>query len=213
MQLFRDPAGFFRLLEARFLRPLPGENAQNTMTSRARISTQEYLARNPNHRNSAVLMPLFPYRGEIYTALIRRPVYEGMHSGQLALPGGKVEESDASLKQTALRETMEEVGLTLPETAIFGSLTSVYIPPSNFLVHPFVAKLEARPEWVPDAHEVESVLEFPLSQVFDPSVKDRRRIAVGKDFFVEAPCYVLNGEILWGATAMMFAELEAMVLR
>lgn len=211
MPSFREPAQFFSQLEERFRQPLPGETAQNRMTSRARISTQEYLQRNSNYRLSAVLLPLFPHEGEIFTALIRRPTYDGTHSGQLALPGGKAEENDASLLHTALRETQEEVGLRLSETDVFGKLSPVYIPPSNFLVHPFVAKLDTRPDWIPDAHEVDAVLEFPLSKIFDPSVKERRRISIGKNMFIDVPCYVLDGQVLWGATAMMFAELEEIV--
>lgn len=211
MDLLRNPELFFRLLAERFNGPLPGEEAQNRMTSRARISTADYLVRNPDHKISAVLMPLYPHRDEIHALLIRRPQYPGTHSGQLALPGGKAEEQDRSLEETALRETHEEVGVQLSEGKIVGKLSPVYIPPSNFLVHPFVAKLDERPEWIPDPSEVAEIIEVPLSLLFDPSVKDRRRIPVGKNSFVDAPCYVFGENLLWGATAMMFAELEMLV--
>ena len=181
------------------------------MTSRARISTEEYLQQNPNHRNSAVLMLLFPLNGTIYTALIRRPSYEGMHSGQLALPGGKKEESDETILHTAIRETEEEVGIKIPEENILGKLTPVYIPVSNFLVNPFVGKLNERPDWMPDKHEVESMLEFPLDYLFQHELKERRRISIGKNMFIDAPCYMIDRQVLWGATAMMFAELEALL--
>src|ERR1044071_6755845 len=128
--LLSQPDNFFKALQQSLAGTLPGEAAQHRMSSRARISTAEYLQKNPNHRNSAVLLPLFPYEGTIYTMLIRRPSYDGMHSGQLALPGGKVEEGDASLTFTAIREMEEEVGIRVPEANVLGALSPVYIPVS-----------------------------------------------------------------------------------
>ncbi|HET6992525.1 MAG TPA: CoA pyrophosphatase [Bacteroidia bacterium] len=211
IHLLNNPEEFFSALQKRFSVPLPGETAQNLMTSRARIPTEKYLEKNPNHRTSAVLLPLFPHAGTIYTALIRRPAYDGMHSGQLALPGGKVEERDVSLKQTAIRETEEEVGVKIPTENVFGELSPVYIPVSNFLVHPFIGKINSKPDWVPDKHEVDEVIEFPLTDLLDQSLKDRRRILIGKNMFIDAPCYIIKGQILWGATAMIFSELESLL--
>jgi 8-oxo-dGTP pyrophosphatase MutT (NUDIX family) len=211
ISLFSQPGNFFAALKEKLSGELPGMTAQNLMTSRARISTEEYLQKNPNHRKSAVLMILFPLNGTIYTALIRRPSYEGMHSGQLALPGGKMDEIDLSILHTALRETEEEVGIKIPAENILGKLTPVYIPVSNFLVNPFVAKMNERPQWMPDKHEVESVLEFPLDYLFRNELKERRRIMIGKNMFIDAPCYMIDGQVLWGATAMMFSELEKLL--
>lgn len=206
-----SPEEFVARLKETLSGPLPGESAQNRMNSRARISTEEYLKQNPNHRVSAVLLPLYPMNGEVFTSMIRRPVYAGMHSGQLGLPGGKVEETDGSLEETAMREMEEEVGVRLSKEQFIGRLTSLYIPPSNFLVHPFVAWLDEKPEWKPDGHEVDEVIDVSLTRLFSPSAKDFRRIQVGKSMFVDAPCYFFNGQILWGATAMMFSELEVML--
>ncbi len=211
IHLLNNPEEFFSVLQKRFSNPLPGESAHNPMNARARISTEKSLEKNPNHRSSAVLLPLFPHEGTIYTALIRRPAYDGMHSGQLALPGGKVEEGDSSNEQTALRETEEEVGVKIARENVFGALTPVYIPVSNFLVHPFVAKIKERPIWIPDNHEVDSVIEFPISHLLDPSLKDRRRIVIGKNLFMDVPCYIINEQVLWGATAMIFSELESIL--
>lgn len=211
IHLLDKPEIFFSALQKRFSDNLPGETAQNLMTSRARIPLEEALKKNPNHKSSAVLLPLFPHEGAIYTALIRRPSYDGMHSGQLALPGGKVEEGDESLSSTALRETEEEVGVKISPENIFGALTPVYIPVSNFLVNPFIGKLHSKPNWLPDKHEVESVIEFPITDLLNPSLKDRRRITIGKNMFIDAPCYIINGQILWGATAMIFSELESIL--
>lgn len=211
MELFNQPEVFFLALKDKLSQPLPGESAQNRMTSRARISTADYLKQKPDHRTSAVFLPLFPHQGTIYSALIRRPTYDGTHSGQLALPGGKSEQEDVSPLYTSLRETKEEVGVDVAEKNVLGKLTPLYIPVSNFLVHPFVGKLEAQPNWIPDKHEVDEVLQFPLSELFDPAAKQRRRIVIGENMFIDAPCYIIHGQILWGATAMIFSELEVLL--
>lgn len=143
--------------------------------------------------------------------LIRRPSYDGMHSGQLALPGGKADEGDRSLMFTAIREMEEEVGIKIPEANILGALSPVYIPVSNFLVQPFAAKLSEKPTWIPDKHEVDAIIEFPLVHLLDTAVKDRRRITIGKNMFIDAPCYIVDGQVLWGATAMIFSELESIL--
>ncbi|CAN5149284.1 CoA pyrophosphatase [soil metagenome] len=211
ISLFSQPELFFAELKGRLEGKLPGGEAQNPMSSRSRISTEEYLKRNPNYRRSAVLLPLFPEKGTIYAAMILRPSYDGLHSGQLALPGGKVEESDHSFQHTALRETEEEVGIKIPDENILGKLSAVYIPVSNFLVQPFTAFLPEKPNWIPDKKEVEEVIEFPLENILDPALKERRRIQIGKNMTIDAPCYIINGKVLWGATAMMFSELESVL--
>jgi 8-oxo-dGTP pyrophosphatase MutT (NUDIX family) len=209
--LLSQPELFFKAIKKKISENLPGETAQHRMSSRAKISTAEYLQKNPNHRNSAVLLPLFPHEGTIYTMLIRRPSYDGMHSGQLALPGGKVEEGDASLTFTAIREMEEEVGIKVPEANVLGALSPVYIPVSNFLVQPFAAQLHEKPTWIPDKHEVDAIIEFPVLHLLDATFKDRKRITIGKNMFIDAPCYIIDGQILWGATAMIFSELESLI--
>lgn len=156
-------------------------------------------------------MLLYPIDGVVNTMIIRRPSYEGVHSGQLALPGGRKDESDATALHTALRETQEEVGVNVPAENVLGELSSLYIPPSNFLVHPFVAWLDVQPAFTPDPREVDAIIEVPLSTFTDPLIKTRKRIYIGANTFVDAPSYILGENDLWGATAMMFAELEAML--
>ncbi len=201
----------FRNWLAERMSSLPGAEAQDRMSSRSRLSIEEYLERNPDYRTSAVMLLLFPSGNFISSLLIERPSYEGVHSGQLALPGGRSEETDDDLIHTAIRETFEEVGVKVLREQIIGPLTPIYIPPSRFLVHPFVAFLNERPEFIPDEREVESLLEVNLSLFMDEEVKQRRRITVGENMFLEAPCYVIGDKILWGATAMMFSEMESIL--
>jgi 8-oxo-dGTP pyrophosphatase MutT (NUDIX family) len=193
------------------LKNLPGTAAQDKMSSRPRLSIEEYIRRDPEYRTSAVMLMLYPSNGSLHTLLIERPSYEGVHSGQLALPGGRSEETDTDLLHTAIRETEEEVGVKISRAQIIGQLSPIYIPPSRFLVHPFVAYLDEQPEFIPDNREVESLLEINISLFADDSVKQRRRITVGDNMFVDAPCYLIGDKILWGATAMMFSELEAVL--
>ena len=206
-----SPDSFKRALEDRLQLPLPGAAAQDGMSSRVRMPLEAYLEKNPGYKTSAVLMLLYPIDRVVHTMIIRRPSYEGIHSGQLALPGGKKDEEDADVLATALRETKEEVGVVVQTNDVIGKLTPLYIPPSNFLVHPFVAWLDARPRFTPDPREVDVILEVQLSAFIDPAIKARKRIYIGTNTYIDAPSYVLGENNLWGATAMMFAEMEAIL--
>ncbi|HTF02542.1 MAG TPA: CoA pyrophosphatase [Bacteroidia bacterium] len=206
-----SPIDFLTLLKKRLASPLPGAAAQDKMSSRARLPLETYLQKHPDYRTSAVLMLMYPLNEMVHTMIIERPSYEGIHSGQLALPGGKMDQGDLSPMDTAIRETFEEVGVRVTRAQLIGELTPLYIPPSNFLVHPFVAWLDEQPVFVPDEREVEAILEVPLNTFLNPELKSRRRIVIGTNMFIEAPCYMLGDQVLWGATAMMFSELEAII--
>ncbi len=208
--LLSSPIEFREALQARLKLPLPGSTSQDAMSSRARLPLQAYLDKHPDYKTSAVMMLLYPVDGMVHTMIIKRPSYDGIHSGQLALPGGKREQDEKPV-HTAIRETIEEVGVSVSVQDVIGELTPLYIPPSNFLVHPFVAWMNEQPQYVPDDREVDIILEVPLSTFLDEQLKTRRRIPIGVNTFIDAPCYVLGEETLWGATAMMFAEIEAIL--
>ena len=191
-------------LRQRLQRPLPGETAHQKMASTARYK----LGIKPNERTrrSAVLICFYPYQHSIFLPLILRPQYDGVHAGQMAFPGGRVERIDENLTRTALRETQEEVGIRVSDVKVLGLLTELFIPPSNFYVQPVVGVLPYRPDFYPDPREVEAVLEVELEALMDDTIVGDSQIEV-RGMLVDAPFYQIQGHRVWGATAMMISEL------
>lgn len=188
--------------------PLPGEAAHLIMqaTSKLRLSTKP----NSRTRKSAVLILFYEHKGDIYFPLILRPAYDGVHSGQVAFPGGRYEPEDESLLRTALREAQEEIGLRLTDVQILGSLTEIFIPPSNFHVLPVIATIPYRPDFYPDAREVEDIFEIKLNDISDVNIVGSSSIHIrGEQIY--APHYEINGYKIWGATAMMISELLTVI--
>ena len=184
---------------------LPGWSAQQRMATEVHRNAR--LTPRSDARRAAVLMLLYPRAEQTYLPLIVRPTYAGVHSGQIALPGGKVEKEDRSLTHTALRETKEEIGVQVPETQVIGVLSELYIPPSNFIVTPILAYTDTQPTYQPDPSEVAEVLDFPLTAFAEPAHRSSVRVKAMKNVTLEAPCYQIGEHIVWGATAMMMSEL------
>ena len=107
-----------------------------------RETVSEAFKKPVDYRLSAVLLLLFPYKDDIYFVLTERQDYDGKHAGQISFPGGKAEPFDKNTAETALRETQEEIGVLPTAITILGRLTEVYIPVSNFLIHPYVGYTE-----------------------------------------------------------------------
>ncbi len=185
-------------------RKLPGEAAHREM---APVGREESLRTEPeNPRESAVLIALFPENGQHKLCFIRRPEYDGVHSGQIAFPGGGREASDSDLKQTALREAAEEVNIKADEVEILGELSAIYIPPSNYIVKPFVGITRKKPDFVPEPAEVAGIIGIPLEELLENRGLITRRTFTGRYSSVEAPCYKVGNTIIWGATAMILSE-------
>jgi 8-oxo-dGTP pyrophosphatase MutT (NUDIX family) len=160
-------------------------------------------------RKAGVMALFYPNsEGETYLVLILRKTYKGVHSAQVGFPGGKYENEDKDLMVTALRETEEEVGVPVSMLEVIKSMTPIYIPPSNFMVHPYLAVSKTTPNFIKQDEEVEAIIEVKLTDVLDESNIITTRVPTSFNVEVDVPAFKLNHEIVWGATAMMLSELK-----
>lgn len=191
---------------------LPGTEAHFEMAPEMRIKEiNELKIAERNPRNAAVLMLFYPKNDLTHLALILRPVYEGVHSGQIALPGGKVEELDENYEQTALRETYEEIGVPSSTIEMIKKMSKIYIPPSNFWVHPYLGFCEQRPEFVLQVEEVDKVIEVPVEELINAKNRVPKVLTTSYAKNIEVPSFQFNGHTVWGATAMMLNELKTSI--
>jgi len=192
--------------------PLPGPRAHTRVAPADRIEGLENQDWPSDAKRSAVTFLLFPKEGKIHTLLMKRPEYSGVHSGQVSLPGGQREKTDKNLMETAIREYGEETGVILEEGFYLAPLSEFYIPPSNFLVQPYVAFANELDELFPDETEVESLHQIALEDLFKRGNFTTEEILIrnreNKTISIKAPCYMINGLRIWGATAMMISELQ-----
>ncbi len=205
-----SPIDLERVRAALALDPFDAVDAQRRMAPQPRVLYRsENRAGHP--RQASVMVLLYPLDDDLGMVLVQRSENErDVHSGQIALPGGG-REGDESAIETALRETGEELGVT-SGIEIVGMLTPLYIPPSDFEVHPVVGYLPRRPAWVPDPAEVVGVLECPIDWLLD----DDRKMIGDWDFggyTMRVPWYDVHGHRVWGATAIMLSELEQRLRR
>lgn len=196
---------FIEQLRMRLTEPLPGLDAQLIMVPSQIASLRKNFPVGNNPKKSAVLILLYPFQEGISTVLIERSIYTGIHSGQIAFPGGRAEETDPDLKYTALRETQEEVGISIEEVEIIGSLTDVYIPPSNYLVTPYVGYLPYSPNFLINEREVQKVIQMDVLNT-EKVVKSTKKITYSNGVSLKTPFYDVAGHTIWGATAMMMSE-------
>ncbi len=195
-----------KLLKEALQKPLPGAAAQQQMSSVPRLETG-WVKPPENARVSAVLLALSYKDGKISLPFIRRAIDHKVHSGQIAFPGGRKDDTDANLTETALRETWEEIGIKVSQSYVLGHLTPLYIPPSNSLVTPVVAWLPNSPNaYMPNECEVDSVLEFALHEFQHPDNLKEREVKVMGNIKIKTPAFVLRETVIWGATAMVMSE-------
>lgn len=190
---------------------LPGYEGQKFMLPEGR----KYIDPPPQGaRQSGVLLLLFPLAGKLHLVLIERSRDGGVHSGQIALPGGKKEPFDKDLVATALREAREEINLDADKVTVLGRLSPLYIQVSNFLVHPVVAVADPLPALEPFPLEVTRIYTPALAQVFERKEVVRLPVTGSPGLSLRTPAYRLDGEgVIWGATAMILSELEYLLMR
>ncbi|WP_159800216.1 CoA pyrophosphatase [Flavobacterium sp. MK4S-17] len=188
---------------------LPAVSAHLKMAPVERQASLEpdYYTKN-NPRESAVMMLFYPRQDETCLVLIKRNSYPGVHSAQISFPGGKAEPEDKDFADTALREIWEEVGVGRHEINVVMPFTKIYIPPSNFLVYPFMGLCGKQPEFIPDPAEVNAIIELPLQVLLDDATVTSVEMKTSYSHKISVPAFIFQENIIWGATAMILSELK-----
>jgi 8-oxo-dGTP pyrophosphatase MutT (NUDIX family) len=192
---------------------LPREAIQLKMAPIERLIELKTKARELNSAKRAGVLALFypDSNNETHLILILRKTYKGVHSAQVGFPGGKFEDGDVHLEATALRETEEEVGVPRDEVSVLKELTEIYIPPSNFFVQPFIAITAKTPNFIAQEEEVEELIEVPLSHFMDDAILTTKVLSTSYATNIDVPAFLLNGHVVWGATAMMLSEVRELL--
>lgn len=194
-------------IENELSKGLPGRRSQEKMMP----GSDRVFAPSGEVKQAAVMLLLFPDSEGIHISFIQRAEYEGVHSGQISFPGGMYEEGDGNLVNTAFRETAEETGISPGDIQLLGKISPLYIPVSDFLVHPYISYLDYCPEFDPDPSEVQFMVNIPVSCLLDKkkSYKKEKRNLAGLE--AEVPYYSYKDFKIWGATAMILSEFIDLV--
>ncbi len=186
---------------------LPGQPVQLTMAPDIRKDQIRGMGKGHEPVKSSVMILIYPgVEGSAKSVFIQRPKYDGVHSGQISFPGGRLDPDDEDMMQTALRETHEEIGISPDQVEVIGQLSELYIPPSNHLVSPFAGLLSKMPVFCPDPIEVACIIEVELGDFLSGNNKTESIIKLADGEIVNTPCYKTGEHIIWGATAMILAE-------
>ncbi len=196
----------------RLSHPLPGHDDFRELSGYQRPDLATVMRQMPPPKESGVLALLYPSAGELHTMLMLRPAYDGVHSGQVGFPGGHREPGDTDILATALREFQEETGAESGNFEVLGTLTPVYIPPSRTLVTPVLAYTDRLGDLSPDPHEVAALIPVAVSHLMRDDILKRTKLFVSiLQREVEAPYWDVDGHVVWGATALMIAELRKLL--
>ena len=188
---------------------LPAEDAHMLMMPPERAEIMKSIDLSTvTPRKAAIMMLFYPRNEKTNIVLILRNSYNGVHSSQIAFPGGKVEDADASLMHTALRETEEEIGIPPDKINVIRAFSEVYIPPSNFMVSPFLGYSLEELIFNPDPNEVAGIIEFPVDSFLDDSIVVNRKMDTAYSKSIDVPSFKIYDHYVWGATAMMLSELK-----
>jgi 8-oxo-dGTP pyrophosphatase MutT (NUDIX family) len=200
-----------RELKRALAAPLPGLDAQLRMAPRFRDGIEPRSDRD-GLRHAAALLLVYPRDEQWYVPLTLRGSALRHHTGQVSLPGGRLDAGE-TVEAAALREADEEIGVAPADVEVLGQLTPLPIAVSGHLLHPVVGAAAATPSFVLHEHEVEALIEVPLADlrradVVRWEVRQRARAPFGE---MDVPCFDVGGVRVWGATAMVLAEFLAVL--
>jgi 8-oxo-dGTP pyrophosphatase MutT (NUDIX family) len=198
-------------LSSRLREPLPGLKASQLMSARLANGNRIKLRHEKPAKQGSVMILLYQDGDTVRFPLIQRPEYPGVHSGQMALPGGKKEPDEDDI-QAALRETQEEIGIHAGEIEVIGSLSSFYVFASNFQILPVIGRIRRKPMFIPQEEEVAEIVAADIYHLMNDEYHKEKDITVGEGFELRAPYFDLEGKVVWGATAMMLNEFK-MILK
>jgi len=184
--------------------PLPGSKAQNIMAPEGRNNE-----RFVHKYTASVLIALFHKVNRWQFPLIQRIEDGYVHSGQIGLPGGKLE-IDETTVECALREAHEEIGLKPDCVKIIGQLSSLPIPVSKYLVYPVIGIIKSEIQWSINPEEVKSIFTASLNDIRNPAPIKTEMWQFGKDSR-KVPFFYFNQHKVWGATAMILSEFKAVI--
>jgi len=192
---------------------LPGEDAQYMMAPLQRSKQSVHELPESEYRKSAVIILICSdANGHLYIPLTERFAYDGVHSGQVSLPGGKFEESDLDHATTALRECFEEIGIERDAIEILGELTPLYIPVSKYLVRPIVGYCKTpNPDLLKNPREVKHIGKLYLNELTNENIVRTGNITLRDKQKIQAPYFAVQDLKVWGATAMILSEFKTLL--
>lgn len=197
-------------LADRLQKPLPGAAAHEPLRATPTGIIKPNFEHQVPPKPGSVLILLYPQNEQILIPLIKRPDYLGAHSGQVSLPGGKAEPGETAI-ETALREAHEEIGIEGRHVHVLGVLSPFFVVPSNFMVTPVVGYLRQSITFVPDAKEVDRILHADLLALLREDAVREKEILAARLFPMRAPHFLVEDEVVWGATAMILNELRVLL--
>lgn len=203
---------FASRLKTEILKGLPGTEVQWQMASSDRRIKNFPRSPGKDARVAAVLILLYPHNGSVCTVLMQRPDYNGVHSGQISFPGGKQEQSDENIIMTAIREAHEETAVEPGIISVIGTLTPLFIPVSNMIVTPVVGWTGKKPAFTQKVDEVAFLFDADLKILLDPSIIKTKPLEIRGEI-IEVKYFDYEGNMIWGATAMILHELLIILKR
>ena len=197
-------------LQQRLQQPLPGAEAHEPLRATPTGLIKPKFDHSLPPKPGSVMILLYPDSGQVKFPSTKRHEYLGAHGGQVSLPGGKAEPGETAI-ETALRETEEEIGVKAQQIKVIGELSQFFVMPSNFMVIPVVGFVEQHPVYQAQQSEVVRIIEGDISHLIRPDAIRTKEILAAKMYPMLAPHFEIEGEVVWGATAMMLNELRVII--